>query len=170
MSALITPLDLAASVGDRLRETPAGEWPESRLPRVWSLLSVAGEVLDQVPTRQSCVLALALGEDVDEELAPAATPAIARVHTQIAVIVGVPARHGPRKAAEKSEDIAALVRTTRQRLTGWEPARHWQPLAIRRARLLSLEDGRAWWQDEYQTTSWSTASHTRAVKQSGDTT
>ena len=101
--------------------------------------------------------AVPLGEDTDADLAPEATDSVQRVFTTIGVVAAVPARNDPlgSKARDPLDD---LVMEVRRLLVGWVPARKWDPLALRRSRLLALEDGRAWWQDEYNTYGWRAAS------------
>ena len=87
---------------------------------------------------------------------------------------------GGRKGATEDR-LTPLVTATREALLGWSPegefvgrelvrrgapyralfgpsdadlaapAARWRPLALRRGRLVSIAEGRAWWQDEYTT-------------------
>lgn len=124
-------------------------------PRVYGALDLERDGRDGL--RLPCLVAAPLGENLRDDLAPAGTETIQRVITSIAVIVGVPARNDPAggKAAEGDGRLDALVGATRAQLVGWAPARRFEPLTIRRSRLLALEGGRAFWQDEYTTYGWS---------------
>ena len=125
-------------------------------PRVYGALDLERQGRDGL--RLPCLVAAPLGENLRDDLAPAGTETIQRVITNLAVIVGVAARNDPAggKAAEGDGRLDALVAVTRAQLVGWSPARRFEPLTIRRSRLLALEGGRAFWQDEYTTYGWST--------------
>ena len=121
---------------------------------VYGALDLAGAV-DRL--RPPCLVSVPLGEDVDDDLSPEGGETVQRVVTRLGVVVGVAARNDPggiKGAAEDDGPLGELLRAARTRLVGWTPARHWEPLAVRRGRLLSLEGGRAFWQDEYTTYGW----------------
>lgn len=148
-----TPITLAENVrayldeDDNVAQLRAANDRLSKL-RVYGALDLARPSL-QLPA----LAAVPLGEDTDADLAPEATDSVQRVFTTIGVVVAVPARNDPlgSKARDPLDD---LVTAMRRLLIGWVPARRWDPLALRRSRLLALEEGRAWWQDEYNTYGW----------------
>ncbi len=148
MSPPRPPAPLAQSLLGRLRGEP--RW------RVYGALDFAGA---RETLRAPCVAALLLGEDAAENRAPGAGLSAQRLTATLGVVACVPARNDPggRKAASRdrgADELATLVEATRRRLLGWTPRPQWEPLALRRGRLLALEDGRAWWQDEYETAGW----------------
>ena len=98
-----------------------------------------------------------LGEDTDPDRAPDGTETVQRVFTTLGVVAAIPARNDPdgSKARDPLDDLVQAARTL---LIGWVPARRWDPLALRRSRLLLLQDGRVAWQDEYTTYGWRGAS------------
>ncbi|MXY18345.1 MAG: hypothetical protein F4187_03950 [Gemmatimonadetes bacterium] len=147
-----TPVDLAANVRARLEDA---EWLETAgTPKVYGALDLAGAA-ERLQT--PCLVSVALGEDVDDDLTPEGTETVLRVRTRIGVVIGAAARNDPggiKGAAEDDGPLGTLLRAARTRLVGWTPARRWEPLAVRRGRLLSLEGGRVFWQDEYTTFGW----------------
>ena len=169
-----TPIALADAVRERLLATDvaalaselgldadrAAAWSAAwrRLgepPRVRGALDLAREAQDGL--KLPCLVSAALGEGLRDDLSPTGTGTIQRAATRLAVTVGVPARNDARgaRAAVGDGALDALVSAVRARLVGWPPARRWDPLTVRSSRLLSLEGGRAWWQDEYETHGWS---------------
>ena len=151
-----TPITLADNVRKRLEERlPAlrdgdedlGIAGTARL-KIFGALDLAQPAM-QVPA----LVAIGLGEDTDPDLAPEGSTTVQRVLSTVGVIAAVPARNDPtgRKA---NDPLDALVVASRAVLVGWVPARRWAPLGLRRSRLLALEEGRAWWQDEYITSGW----------------
>ena len=147
-----TPVDLAANVRARLEDA---EWLETAgTPKVYGALDLAGAA-ERLQT--PCLVSVALGEDHDDDLTPEGTETVLRVRTRIGVVIGAAARNDPggiKGAAEDDGPLGTLLRAARTRLVGWTPARRWEPLAVRRGRLLSLEGGRVFWQDEYTTFGW----------------
>lgn len=147
-----TPVDLAANVRARLED--AAWLATAGTPKVYGALDLAGAA-ERLQT--PCLVSVALGEDVDDDLTPEGTETVQRVRTRIGVVVGAAARNDPggiKAAAADDGPLGTLLRAARTRLVGWTPARHWEPLAVRRGRLLSLEGGRVFWQDEYSTFGW----------------
>ncbi|MDE0662000.1 MAG: hypothetical protein OXI79_20405 [Gammaproteobacteria bacterium] len=147
-----TPVDLAANVRARLED--AAWLATAGSPKVYGALDLAGAA---ETLRVPCLVSVALGEDVDDDLTPEGSETVQRVRTRIGVVAGVAARNDPggiKGAAEDDGPLGELLRAVRTRLVGWTPARRWEPLAVRRGRLLSLEGGRAFWQDEYTTFGW----------------
>lgn len=125
-------------------------WPRN----IYGALDLAGAA-ERLQT--PCLVSVALGEDVDDDLTPEGTETVLRVRTRIGVVIGAAARNDPggiKGAAEDDGPLGTLLRAARTRLVGWTPARRWEPLAVRRGRLLSLEGGRVFWQDEYTTFGW----------------
>lgn len=147
-----TPVDLAANVRARLED--AAWLATAGAPKVYGALDLAGAA---ETLRMPCLVSVALGEDVADDLSPEGTETVQRVVTRLGVVVGVSARNDPggiKGAAQDDGPLGTLLRAARTRLAGWAPARHWEPLAVRRGRLLSLEGGRVFWQDEYTTFGW----------------
>lgn len=146
-----TPITLAKHVRDQLydhrSDLQAAHRTLSEL-KVYDALDLARPSL-----RLPALAAIPLGEDTDADLAPEGTDTVQRVFTTIGVVAAVPARNDPHggKAQDPLDD---LVMAVRRLLVGWVPARRWDPLALRRSRLLALEEGRAWWQDDYNTYGW----------------
>ena len=173
-----TPIELAGRVRERLIGTDIDElvlelgaadraaaWRDGwealgDPPRVHGALDLARDARDGL--RLPCLAAAALGENLRDDLAPGGTETVQRVVTSIAVITAVAARNDPggRKAAAGDGRLDALVAAVRARLVGWKPARRFEPLTVRRSRLLALEGGRAFWQDEYATRGWTSGART----------
>jgi len=108
-------------------------------------------------TRLPALFAVPLGEDYrDDLLETGGTQTVQQVLTSVAVVSAVPARNDPggRTASEGDGTLDALSAVCRARLIGWRPLRGWNPLAVRRSRLVDLADGRAFWQDEFTTSGW----------------
>ena len=129
--------------------------------------------------RTPCAAALALDDRPGPPLRPDIDAGVAqRVRTTVAVVVGVSAPNddgGSRGTA--ADALRVLVAETRDALLGWTPGGPlpdpfdgpsggplpdpsgdpppapsgglWRPLVLQRGRLLSVGEGRAWWQDEY---------------------
>ena len=55
-----------------------------------------------------------------------------------------------RGGARGRERLSALLARARQALAGWTPPGQREVLSFRRGRLVSLEDGRMQWLDEYE--------------------
>lgn len=175
-----TPITLAGNARGRLAGTDIealaselGETPRAAAwraawadlgdpPRVYGSMDLAGARESRDGLSLPCLLVAPLGESLRDDLAPGGSETIQRVVATLAVIAGVPARNDPRgrRAAEGDGRLDALVAASRAQLVGWVPARRWDPLAIRRSRLLALEGGRAFWQDEYTTFGWASRPRT----------
>lgn len=99
----------------------------------------------------------------------APSPTVQRVEATLGVVCCVAARAKPlmRQLDDDAEprrdggagadaQLEALIAAVRERLLGWIPSPAWGPLTLARGRLLSAQDGRAHWQDEFR--SWYLAS------------
>lgn len=100
-----------------------------------------------------------LGRSASELHAP--SPTVQRVEAVLGVVCCVAARRrpamrqldddaAPRRDGDPDERLEALIAATRGVLLGWLPDPAWWPLELSRGRLLSAQDGRAHWQDEYR--------------------
>ena len=93
-------------------------------------------------------------------------PVFQRVESTVTVVTGVNAPNdlGGLKGTGR-DGLSPLVAASRAMLMGWAPGgrfpqhveagasppERWTSLLFRRGRLLAIEQGRAWWQDEYST-------------------
>ena len=143
-----TPVTLAENVRAHLEAHVADLRADTPKLKVYGALDLARPSL-QLPA----LATVPLGEDTDADLAPEGSDTVQRVFTTVAVVAAVPARNDP-VGSRARDPLDVLVKAARALLVGWVPVRRWDPLALRRSRLLSLEEGRAWWQDEYQTYGW----------------
>ncbi|MXY18021.1 MAG: hypothetical protein F4Y57_13775 [Acidobacteria bacterium] len=148
----MTPITLAENVRAYLEEQRRDLRAHTPQLRIYGALDLA------LPSVKLPGLAtVPLGEDTDPDLAPEGTETVQRVFTTIAVVAAIAAPNDP--SGDRARDpLDTLVTATRERLAGWVPARRWDPLALRRSRLLLLADGRVAWQDEYTTYGWRVAS------------
>ena len=69
------------------------------------------------------------------------------VRVGVSVMVAAP---NDRSGARGRERLSALLARARQALAGWTPPGQREVLSFRRGRLVSLEDGRMQWLDEYE--------------------
>ena len=69
------------------------------------------------------------------------------VRIGVSVMVAAP---NDRSGARGRGRLSALLAQARQALAGWAPPGHREVLSFRRGRLVSLEDGRLQWLDEYE--------------------
>ena len=82
---------------------------------------------------------------------------VQRVTATLGVYVGVPSRNDPGGRKWKAgAALDTLVAQVRAALLAWAPdgqfpAGRWAPLELREGRLAALDDGRAWWEDRYET-------------------
>ena len=143
-----TPITLAENVREHLRDHLEELRAETPKLRVYGALELSRPSI-QLPA----LAAVPLGEDIDADLAPEGTDTVQRIFTTIGVVAAVPARNDPH-GSKARDPLDELVMAVRRLLVGWVPARKWDPLALRRSRLLPLDQGRAWWQDEYNTYGW----------------
>lgn len=97
------------------------------------------------------VVALPLADDAAASLASAPSPSVQRVQSTIAVVSVVPAPNDPGGSKGAGDALGRLYEAAREVLRGFVPIDRWDGLALRRGRLLALENGRAWWQDEFIT-------------------
>ena len=143
-----TPITLAEHVRAHLEAHVEDLRADTPKLRVYGALDLARPNI-QLPG----LAAVPLGEDTDADLAPDSTETVQRVFSSIGVVVGVPAPNDPGGARARNP-LDVLVRAARVLLVGWVPVRRWDPLALRRSRLLAIDGGRAWWQDDYITYGW----------------
>lgn len=114
-----------------------------------------------------CVAVVPVADAAEANEAPDPDgPVFQRVTATVAVICGVKAPNdlGGSKGAGR-DGLTPLVAASRLALMGWapggrfpqhveagaSPAGRWTALTLQRGRLLAIEQGRAWWQDEYAT-------------------
>ncbi len=69
------------------------------------------------------------------------------VRVGVSVMVAAPNDRGGARGRER---LSALLARARQALAGWTPPGQREVLSFRRGRLVSLEDGRMQWLDEYE--------------------
>ena len=148
-----TPIELADNARARLAAADWSALPTA--PRVVGALEFSAEVADGL-RRTPCLAVLPLGDDVDPDLSPEATSTLQQVRTTIAVVIVAATRNDPgaSKQAAAGGELGALQKAVRGHLVGWPPARHWDPLAVRRSRLLDLAGARVSWQEDYTTSGW----------------
>ncbi|MCY4123518.1 MAG: hypothetical protein OXG72_21630 [Acidobacteria bacterium] len=146
-----TPVELADNVRERLASHDWG----TLAPRVIGALEYSQELVDGL-RRLPCLAVLPLGDDIDPDLAPEGTATLQHVRTTIGVVIVVASRNdrGASKQAAGDSALRRLQTALRARLVGWPPARRWDPLAVRRSRLLDLSGARASWQEDYTTFGW----------------
>ena len=145
-----TPIEIADAARERLTGIAAVGTRLGTPPKLYGVLDFAAAAASLTTP---CLVVMALGEDVEEGLAPESTESIQRVRTTIATVMGLAARNdaGAKALAKPDGPLQELIREVRDGLVGWVPARRWQPLAIRRSRLVAIEGSRVWWQDDYTT-------------------
>lgn len=68
-------------------------------------------------------------------------------HIGVSLMVAAP---NDRTGARGRERLSVLLAQTRQALAGWAPPGQREVLPFRRGRLVSLEDARVQWLDEYE--------------------
>lgn len=166
----IAPLDIAACVRERLAARDLGL-------RIYGALDLAA---GKSKLRTPCVVVVPMADTRVEVASPDVdVEVVQRMRTTVAAVVGVGAANdlGGTKG-RAADDLIAKLALVRESLLGWppggpfpihpptdpphspaSPASEWPlqqgrptPLLWDRGRLLTLEDGRAWWQDEYSTT------------------
>ena len=114
-----------------------------------------------------CVAVLPVADAAEPSDAPDPDgPVFQRVAATVSVVVGVSAPNDLGGVVGTGRDgLSPLVAVVRQVLMGWapggrfpqhvevgaSPAARWTALQLARGRLLAVEQGRAWWQDEYLT-------------------
>ena len=69
------------------------------------------------------------------------------VRVGVSIMVAAPNDRGGARGRER---LSALLARARQALSGWAPPGQREVLSFRRGRLVSLEDGRLQWLDEYE--------------------
>ena len=69
------------------------------------------------------------------------------VRVGVSLMVAAPNDRGGARGRER---LSALLTRARQALAGWAPPEQREVLSFRRGRLVSLEDGRLQWLDEYE--------------------
>lgn len=90
---------------------------------------------------------------VSDEAAESTTRRVENAPVQHVVRVGVSvmvAAPNDRTGAGGRERLSVLLARARRALAGWAPPRQREVLSFRRGRLVSLEDGRLQWLDEYE--------------------
>ena len=114
-----------------------------------------------------CVAVLPVTDAAESNEAPDPDgPVFQRVTATVSVVVGVSAPNDMGGIKGTAHDaLTPLVAASRLALIGWAPGgrfpqlvepgaappERWTSLVFRRGRLLAIEQGRAWWQDEYST-------------------
>ena len=153
------PLPLTDLVVERLREA---------LPltgcRYYGLLDFAAA---RAKLHTPCFAVMPVTDTAESNEAPDPDgPVFQRVTSTVTVVVGVSAPNdlGGLKGTGR-DGLSPLVAASREMLMGWapggrfpryveagaSPAERWTSLVLARGRLLAIEQGRAWWQDEYAT-------------------
>lgn len=147
-------LDLVGKVVDRIRAEITKK-EESVLPIAMPALQLG----DSTPPRLPAALVFLSADDATESVAPTAG-AFQRVTATLAVVHVIDAANTKGNRGGATVDpLADLVGRTRAVLNGWRPPDRpvvRDTLALRRGRLIAIEDGRALWQDEYSI-SWRAA-------------
>ena len=154
------PLPLTDLVVARLREAVPLEGC-----RYYGVLDFASA---RAKLHAPCFAVLPVADTAEPNLAPDPDgPVFQRVEAVVSVVAGVAAPNdlGGLKGTGR-DGLSPLVAASRAMLMGWapggrfpshvesgaSPAERWTSLVFRRGRLLAIEQGRAWWQDEYSTT------------------
>ena len=90
---------------------------------------------------------------VSDEAGESTTRRVENAPVQHVVRVGVSilvAAPNDRSGTRGRERLSALLAQARQALSGWAPPGQREVLSFRRGQLVSLEDGRVQWLDEYE--------------------
>ena len=167
--APLAPLDVAACIEAHLRATHADLLVYGSLDLLQAKRSLRTPCAVVVPVADE--LEQVESHDPDERV-------VLRMLSTVAVVVGVGAPNDPGgKSGKAAAAFLRLLAPIRASLLGWPPdggrrfpthppaadnpavpREEWplsqgrtEPLVWTRGRLLLIEDGRAWWQDEYRT-------------------
>ena len=99
--------------------------------------------------RTPAALVLPISDEADESTTRRveSPPVQHVVRVGVSVMVAAPNDRG---GALGRERLSALLAHARQALAGWAPPGQREVLSFRRGRLVSLEDGRLQWLDEYE--------------------
>lgn len=151
------PLIHTDLVLERLGETLPGV-------RTYGLLDFAAA---RAKLQTPCVAVLPVTDAAEPNEAPDPDGVVVqRVTPTVTVVIGVSAPNDLGGIKGKARDgLTPLVEASRLALIGWAPGglfprvvepgqrldERWTSLVFRRGRLLAIEQGRAWWQDEYST-------------------
>ena len=128
---------------------------------VFALAETAGENLGGGADLTGALNAVD-GRGLQAQALFAPSPTVQRVEATLGVVCCVAARQkpamrqldddaAPRRDGDPDQRLEDLVAAVREALLGWLPDPAWWPLVLARGRLLSAQDGRAHWQDEFRT-------------------
>ena len=94
-------------------------------------------------------LVLPISDEADESTTRRVEQAPVQHFVRISVATIVPAPND-RSGARGQQRMSRVLAQARQALAGWTPPRQREVLSFRRGRLVSVEDGRVQWADEYE--------------------
>ena len=145
MTLAALEMHLADAMADRLADLTA----EGGAPLFAAVLSALDAAALTAWPRTPAALVLPISDEADESTTRRVENAPVQhvVRVGVSVMVAAPNDRGGTRGRER---LSALIAQARQALAGWAPTGQREVLSFRRGRLVSLEDGRLQWLDEYE--------------------
>ena len=145
----MTLVALEMHLADAMAERLAALTAEDGAPVFAAVLSALDTAALTAWPKTPAALVLPISDEAEEST----TRRVENAPVQHVVRVGVSvmvAAPNDRGGARGRERLSALLARARQALAGWAPPGQREVLSFRRGRLVSLEDGRMQWLDEYE--------------------
>ena len=146
MTLVALEMHLADAMAERLAALTADDGGDPVFAAVLSALDTAA--LTAWP-KTPAALVLPISDEAEESTTRRVenAPVQHLVRVGVSVMVAAPNDRGGARGRER---LSALLARARQALAGWTPPGQREVLSFRRGRLVSLEDGRMQWLDEYE--------------------
>ncbi len=145
MTLAALEIHLADAIAVRL----AGLVDDDDAPLFAAVLSALDTAALTAWPRMPAALVLPVSDEAEESttrrVESAPVPHVVRIG--VSLMVAAP---NDRTGARGRERLSSLLAEARQALAGWAPPGQREVLSFRRGRLVSLEDGRVQWLDEYE--------------------